>query len=583
VPRHVSGRATTAAVSPSSIHDDVFLYHFMLHFYFDPSVFCFHLCILRCTSPFSWPLYVHSFLFLLRNNHVSSAAEFLDTHAQEHEPQHSDSIKRLRQCSSFNHASDSVIGAQFLGSRYIIRVSASSFELLLMFLDVRRYSLLRHFVQDYLDLRVVSQKPRIGSVALEGTSKHFTIAHWPHEDNIENSDGVVLDPTLGLSHPLRSVATDKLRELSQASEAVAETQVENPWVCMYTLFNPAANVTSMCIAQNGSSVVAAFEDGCFRHWDLSISGAENSEPPLSASLRPEFGSIFKGHSASIYSLDSFLGGRMILSASEDGTVMLWDMLLKSRLAIYRAHNLPVWGVSVSPGGFYFATFGRDGTARLWSTDCGNYLRLYVGHLADVCCAAWHPNCEYLITGSEDCTLRMFEVQTGNCVRLMIGHTSPVVSVSCSPDGSIAISAAENGEVIMWDLGSGQPVSTLGQHRESIICFSIPSCDLAFAVASATSCHFPSGSSSCAVTASIDGCVKIWDIKTARAMAQPEGDARCISFLCLYFSNNPPLMAFSKESGRHILYDFHTKSSPVLDCKFIKGSSLLFAAGYFKTE
>ncbi len=397
---------------------------------------------------------------------MANASEFLDAHAQEHEPQHSDSIKRLRQCANITNAKESVIGAQFLGSRYIIRISASSFELLLMFLDVRRFSLLRHFVQDYLDLQVVSQKPSVGAVALESASTLCSTVHWPHEDNIENCDGVVLDPTSGLSHPLRSIATDKLRELSQASDAVAETQVDKPWVCMYTLFNPAANVTSMCIARNGTSVVAAFEDGCFRHWDLSVSGSQTTEFPASASLRPEFGSIFKGHSASIYSLDSFLGGRMILSASEDGTVMLWDMLLKSRLAIYRAHNLPVWGVSVSPGGFYFATFGRDGTARLWSTDCGNYLRLYVGHLADICCAAWHPNCEYLITGSEDCTLRMFEVQTGNCVRLMLGHTSPVVSVTCSPDGAVAISAAENGELIMWDLGSGQPMSHLGQHRKS---------------------------------------------------------------------------------------------------------------------
>ena len=91
---------------------------------------------------------------------------------------------------------------------------------------------------------------------------------------------------------------------------------------MYTLFNPSANITTMCIAQNGTSVVAAFEDGCFRHWDLSISGSENPEPPQSASLRPEFGTIFKGHSASIYSLDSFMGGRMVLSASEDGTVIV---------------------------------------------------------------------------------------------------------------------------------------------------------------------------------------------------------------------------------------------------------------------
>jgi WD40 repeat protein len=56
---------------------------------------------------------------------------------------------------------------------------------------------------------------------------------------------------------------------------------------------------------------------------------------------------------------------------------------------------------------------------------------------------------------------------------------------------------------------------------------------AFAVASATSCHFPSGSSSCAVTASTDGCVKIWDIKTARAIAQPEGTTHKLLLLLVF--------------------------------------------------
>ena len=66
-------------------------------------------------------------------------------------------------------------------------------------------------------------------------------------------------------------------------------------------------------------------------------------------------------------------------------------------------------------------------------------------------------------------------------------------------------------------------------------------DRACAGASATSCHFPSGSSSCAVTASIDGCVKIWDVKTARVLAQPEGTGTITSFI---------LHMFALESGSH---------------------------------
>ena len=66
-------------------------------------------------------------------------------------------------------------------------------------------------------------------------------------------------------------------------------------------------------------------------------------------------------------------------------------------------------------------------------------------------------------------------------------------------------------------------------------------DRASAGASATSCHFPSGSSSCAVTASIDGCVKIWDVKTARALAQPEGTGTITSLI---------LHMVALESGSH---------------------------------
>ena len=59
------------------------------------------------------------------------------------------------------------------------------------------------------------------------------------------------------------------------------------------------------------------------------------------------------------------GGRLVASASADGTVRLWDLATGVALNTLEGHNQWVWSVDFSTDGRQLASAGADETIRLW--------------------------------------------------------------------------------------------------------------------------------------------------------------------------------------------------------------------------
>ncbi len=59
-------------------------------------------------------------------------------------------------------------------------------------------------------------------------------------------------------------------------------------------------------------------------------------------------------------------GSTLASASQDGTIILWDVKTRRRLGTPLAgHTDAVWGVAFSPDGGTLASASQDGTVILW--------------------------------------------------------------------------------------------------------------------------------------------------------------------------------------------------------------------------
>jgi WD40 repeat protein len=57
-------------------------------------------------------------------------------------------------------------------------------------------------------------------------------------------------------------------------------------------------------------------------------------------------------------------GALLATASDDGTVRLWQVSDYTEHAVLTGHNGAVWSCAFSPDGALLATTGHDGTVRL---------------------------------------------------------------------------------------------------------------------------------------------------------------------------------------------------------------------------
>ncbi|NDJ75075.1 MAG: WD40 repeat domain-containing protein [Chloroflexi bacterium] len=156
--------------------------------------------------------------------------------------------------------------------------------------------------------------------------------------------------------------------------------------------------------------------GCpARLWNVSGSGDE---------LTVELKYALQGHTRGVYYTAFSADGAMLITASSDGTVRLWDTESGAELATLDGHGSSVWSMALSPDGSTLATGGWDNSARLWSLgdDLGASLAVFgpgdpdagvVGHTDWVDGLAFAPDGTLLATVSEDGTARLWDIAEGD--------------------------------------------------------------------------------------------------------------------------------------------------------------------------
>jgi WD40 repeat protein len=223
----------------------------------------------------------------------------------------------------------------------------------------------------------------------------------------------------------------------------------------------------------------------------------------------EMVAAFHGHADIVHSLAFSPDGGMLVSASYDKTVRLWDVANRKSLHVLGGHSDVVYTVAFSPDGLRVVSGSWDHTLRLWDAKSGKLIREMQGHEKKVLSAAFSGDRRYIASGSEDRCIRLWDATTGDFVkelsrgedlvdglaftpdgqRLLVRHAQTVTVVSVpagevltrfehhdnlisamavSPEGHVAASGGGNvSEIYLWDTETGAMIRKLVGHGRPV--------------------------------------------------------------------------------------------------------------------
>nr|XP_016852714.1 PREDICTED: guanine nucleotide-binding protein G(I)/G(S)/G(T) subunit beta-3 isoform X1 [Anolis carolinensis] len=183
----------------------------------------------------------------------------------------------------------------------------------------------------------------------------------------------------------------------------------------------------------------------------------------------------RGHLAKIYACHWSTDSKLMVSASQDGKLIVWDTYTTNKVHAIPLRSSWVMTCAYAPSGNYVACGGLDNMCSIYNLKSreGNVkvsreLSAHTGYLS--CCRFLDDN--NIVTSSGDTTCCLWDIETGQPKTTFVGHTGDCMSLAVSPDFKLFISGACDATAKLWDIREGTCRQTFLGHESDINAISV---------------------------------------------------------------------------------------------------------------
>jgi pre-mRNA-processing factor 17 len=146
-------------------------------------------------------------------------------------------------------------------------------------------------------------------------------------------------------------------------------------------------------------------------------------------------------------------GHLLLSASMDGKVKLWDVYHDRRvLRTFLGHNKAVRDITFNNDGKQFLSASFDRYLKLWDTETGQCIQAFTTGKVPLC-VKFHPDEDkqhIFLTGQQDKKIYQFDARSGEVTQEYDQHLGPVNSITFVDQNRRFVTTSDDKSLRAWE-------------------------------------------------------------------------------------------------------------------------------------
>ena len=158
---------------------------------------------------------------------------------------------------------------------------------------------------------------------------------------------------------------------------------------------------------------------------------------------------------------------LLATANDEGTVFYLQTTLNNPHQ-FKAHEAPIRDLAFAPTDAKLATASDDGTVKIWDVTTSTNEQTFKDHGWDVKACDWHPSKGLVVSGSKDHSVRLWDPRTCRNLTTLHGHKNAITCTRFSRlRDTLLATAGRDSLARIFDLRMMRDVCVLRGHEKEV--------------------------------------------------------------------------------------------------------------------